>query len=88
MKQSFDFVQLAWLIICSAAFLFFMWNWLQELLFYFRNGWDFEKDSGRRKLHVGHKGYKGSDYSNRASVLVAYPALLAVIALVVIMALK
>lgn len=65
-----------------------MWNWLQELLFYFRNGWDFGKDSGRRKPHVGYKGFKGRDYSNRASVLVAYPALLAIIALVVFMALK
>jgi hypothetical protein len=61
--------------IFPAVFVFILIMWFLNLRFYYRNGWDFSKDSGLGKMDWGRFGTSGR-VPNRVAILLGFPVAL------------
>ena len=71
----FTFLELGFLLFCVFALIKLVRDAWADLRFYWRNSWDFSKDSGRT-LFYGYAGATGGAVPNRLRLFVGYPFLI------------
>lgn len=60
-------------IFSSAFFGVITFAWIKELLFYWRNGWDFEKDANYWNMYWGEIELPQDKMTNSTRIKVGYP---------------
>ena len=71
------------IVVLSLLLLSLIYWWIKDLLFYKRNGWDFDQPSGLKMYH-GIVRTPESEMSNRNRVLFGFPFMIAVFAIVIL----
>jgi hypothetical protein len=89
MTAAYENTELRNLLIFLAGtilfFLYVLFLWIKDLKFYSRHDWDFSKDNGVRGVGPSADSFPAPyEYSPKTRVTVLYPALLAVLFLVIL----
>lgn len=83
-SAGYIFLKLGFFLFLVIALIKLVRDAWADLRFYWRNGWDFSKDSGRT-LFYGYAGATGCAVPNRLRLFVGYPFLIIGISSVIVL---